>query len=69
MDKIARHLRDRVWPVVKRWNGGEDRRACIRRKLHISQVNAVEGSLANAEDERAPLLEDDVGSAVDEVRC
>ena len=45
---------------------GEDGRAGFGGQRHVAQVDAVEGRFAHAEDERAALLERDVGGAGDE---
>ena len=68
VDELAGHLGGVLGKVVERGHDGEDSRARIRRKLHIAQMDTVEGRLADAKDEAALLLEADVGGTLDEVR-
>lgn len=67
MDEVARHLGGGLGLVVERGDGGEYSGAGVGGELHIAQVDAIERRLANAEDERAALLEADVCGAMDEV--
>jgi len=67
LDELAGHFFGALGVVVEGGDGGEDGGACVGGKLHIADVDAVEGSLADAEDEGAVFFEADVGGAVDEI--
>ena len=67
VDEVARHVFGGLRVVVESGDGGEDGGACVGGELHVAQVDAVEGSLADAEDEGAVFLEADVGGALNEV--
>ena len=67
VDEVTRHLCGALGMVVERRNGREDCCSSIRGQLHVAQVDTVERSLADAKDERATLLEGDIGGAMDEV--
>jgi len=67
MDEVPRHLGGALRVIVERRDRREDGGSCVGRELHVAQVDAVERRLAHAEDERATLLEADVGGAMDEV--
>jgi len=54
-------------PIVEGRHQREDGRAGVGGSVHIADVNLIEGSLANAQHERALLFEANVGSALDEV--
>lgn len=69
VDVVAGHLGDALRVVVERGDDGEDGCASVGGELHIAQVDAVEGGLADAEDERATLFERDIGGAVNEIGC
>ena len=51
---------------VQGGHDGVDRGAGFGGEGHVAEVDEVEGGFADAEDERAALLEGDVGGAVDE---
>lgn len=68
VDELAGHFAGALRQIVKRGDGGEDGRSGVGGELHVAQVDAVEGSLADAEDEWATFLKADVGGALDEVR-
>ncbi len=68
VDEVAGHFDGGLWVVVEGRHDGEDGRASLGGELHVAQVNAIEGRLAHAEDERTALLEAYVGRALDEVR-
>jgi hypothetical protein len=67
VDEVARHLGCGLRVIVERGNGGEDGGSGVGGSLHVAQMDAVEGCLADAQDEWAALLEGDVGGAMDEV--
>ena len=53
--------------VVEGGDGGEDGGAGVGGKLHVAEVDAVEGCFADAEDEAAVFFEADIGGALDEI--
>lgn len=59
------HLLHGLGPVVKGGDDGEDGRACLGCRGHITDVDEVEGRFADAENERTALLERDIGCAFD----
>lgn len=65
--EMAGHLARVGWPVVEGGDQRVDRRSGVGGQTHVANVNLVEGRLAQAEDEREPFLEADVGGALDEV--
>ena len=67
VDEVAGHVLGGLRVVVESGNGGEDGGAGVGGKLHVAEVDAVEGCLADAEDERPLFFEADVGGALDEV--
>jgi len=64
---VAGDVFDALRVVVEGRDYGEDGGAGFRGGGHVADVNEVEWSFADAEDERAALLEADVGGAFDEV--
>ena len=54
--------------IVEGWNCREDGGSRLGCELHITQMYAVEWSLADAKDEGAALLEADIGRSMDEIR-
>ncbi len=68
VDELAGHFGGALRMVVEGGDDGEDGGSGVGGELHVAQVDAVEGSLADAEDEGAALFEADVGGALDEVR-
>ena len=68
VDELAGHFGGALRQIVERGDGGEDDGSGVGGELHVAQVDAVEGSLADAEDEWATFLETDVGGSLDEVR-
>lgn len=67
MNEVACHIVGGLGLVVEGGNDWEDGGASVRSKLHVAEVDAVEGGFADAEDEGAVFFEADVGGAVDEV--
>lgn len=65
--KLAGHLGCALGMVVECGDGGEDCGSCFCCQLHVAEMDAIEGGLAHAENERATLLEADVRGAMDEV--
>lgn len=65
--ELARHRGGILGLVVESGHHGKDRGAGVGGQAHIADVNLVERRLAYAEDERALLLEADVGSALDQI--
>ena len=63
----GRRCRRSPGPVVEGRRRREDRRAEVGEREHVPQVDAGERRLPHGEDERAALLERDVGSAADQV--
>ncbi len=66
MDEVAGHVGGGLRDIVEGGDAGIDDGAGVRGELHVADVDAVEGGLADAEDKRAALLEGDVRSALDE---
>jgi len=64
---VAGDVVDGLWMVVEGRDYGEDGRAGFGCGGHIADVNEVERGLSDAQDERAALLEADVGGPLDEV--
>lgn len=67
VDEVAGNVVDGLRVVVEGGDDGEDGGAGFGDSGHIANVNQVKGCFADAEDERAALLERDVGGALDEV--
>jgi len=67
VDEVAGDVVDGEWLIVEGGDDGEDRGAGFSDRGHVANVNEVEGSFADAEDEWTALLERDVGGALDEV--
>jgi len=67
VDELAGHVFGGLRVVVERWDDGEDSGAGVRGELHVAEVDAVEGCLADTEQEGAVFFEADVGGALDEV--
>ena len=67
MDELARHLVRVHRLVVESRNHREDCRSRVRGQAHVADVDFVERSFAQAQDEGAALLEADVGGTLDEV--
>lgn len=67
VDELAGHLGGVLRVIVESGDGRKDGCSSFGGELHVAKVNAVEGSLAHAEDERSALLEADVGGALDEI--
>src|SRR6202040_3333717 len=68
VNELAGHFFRALRVVVERGDRGEDGGAGVGGELHIAEVDAVEGSLADAEDEGAVFFEAYIGGALDEVR-
>ena len=64
---VAGYVFDRLWVVVEGGDYGEDGGAGFCCGGHVADVDEVEGSFADAEEEWATFLEADVGGALDEV--
>ena len=69
IDELASHLGCALREVVQCGNDGEYSGTGIRGKLHVAQMNAVEGCFADAEDETAALLQADVSGTLNQVVC
>ena len=67
MDEVAGHVLGGLGVIVEGGDGGEDGGSGVGGELHVAEVDAVEGGLADAEDEGAVFFEGDVRGAVDEV--
>ena len=67
VDELAGHFFGGLRVVVEGGDGGVDGGAGVGGELHVAEVDAVEGGLADAEDEGTIFFEADVGGAVDEV--
>lgn len=67
VDELPRHLRCASWVIVERGDGRKDSGSGLGCQLHIAQMDAIEWSLAHAQDKRAALFEADIGGAMDEV--
>ena len=65
VNEVACHLFSGLRQVVECRDGGKDSGSGVGGQLHVAKVNAVEGSLADAEDQGAVFFEADVGGAVD----
>ena len=59
-----RHIGRGLRLIVKGGDAGEEGRSGLRHAQHVVQVDAIEGRLAQAQDERTPLFEADVGCPV-----
>lgn len=68
VDELARHLRGALGMIVEGRDCRKDCGACLGGELHVAQMDAVEWSLADAQDEGAALLEADIGGPMDEIR-
>ena len=66
-DVVAGYVLDRLWVVIEGRDYGEDGGAGFCCGSHVADVDEVEGGFADTEEERATLLEADVGGALDEV--
>jgi hypothetical protein len=66
VDKLTRHLGGVGRLQIERWNDGKDHRSSFGGERHIAQVDAIEGRLADAENQRAALFESYIGGAGDE---
>gem|GEM_PF-16204 len=66
-DEFVGHLVGGLRLGVEGGHDGEDDGAGVCCELHVAQVDAVEGRLSQAEQERALLLEGDICGALDEV--
>jgi len=67
-DELPRHLRLIRRMVIVRRDHRIDRRARLRRILHIAQMDRIERRLAHAQNQPPPLLQADVRRALDQVR-
>ena len=67
VDELAGHFFGGLRVVVEGGDGGEDGGSGFGGELHVAEMDAVEGSLADAEDEGAVFFEADVGGPLDEV--
>jgi len=67
VNEVAGHVGCGLRVVVEGGDRGEDGGASVGRELHVAEVDAVEGSFADTEDEGAVFFEADVGGALDEV--
>ena len=67
VDEVAGDVVDGLRVVVEGGDDGEDRCAGFSDCGHVANVDEVEGSFADAEDEWTALLERDVGGALDEI--
>ena len=66
-DELFHKIVDGLRREIKCWNHRHDYRAGFVGAQHILQVHAIEGRFTQAEDERAALLEANVGGAREEV--
>ena len=67
VDEVASHSGRVLRFVVERRDAGVDDGTRFCDGSHVANLNEVKRRLADAEDERAALLQADVGSAFDEV--
>jgi hypothetical protein len=67
VDEVAGHVFGGLGVVVEGGDCGEDGGTGVGCELHVAEVDAVEGGLADAEDQGAIFFEADVGGALDEV--
>lgn len=58
-----------LWPEVHGGDYGVDDCSGLCRKRHVPQMDAVEGSFPDAENQRSLLFQCDVRGAIDESRC
>src|SRR6185437_7575942 len=63
--ELRDHRRRGLGAIVKRGGEGENGRASLVGREKVAQVDAVQGRLANRQDQPPPLLEADVGGALD----
>ena len=68
VDELAGHLGGVLRVIVEGGDDGEDGGTGVEGELHIAEMDAVERSLADAEDEGAALFEANVCSSLDEIR-
>ena len=68
VDEVAGHVLCGLGMVVKGGDCGEDGGAGVGCELHVAEVDAIEGGLADAEDQGSIFFEADVGGALDQVR-
>ena len=57
MDELAGHVLGGLRVVVEGGDGGEDGGSGVGGELHVAEMDAVEGRLADAEDEGAAFFE------------
>ena len=67
VDEVAGDVLDGLRMVVEGGNNRINRCTGFSDGGHVANVNEVEGGFADAEDERAALLEADIGGALDKV--
>jgi hypothetical protein len=67
VDVVAGDVLKRLRRVVEGGDDGVDRRACLGDRRHVADVDEVQRSFADAEDEAAAFFEADVRGSFDEV--
>ena len=67
VDEVAGHVFGGLGVVVEGGDDGEDGGAGVGGELHVAEMDAVEGGLADTEQEGAVFFEADVGGALDEI--
>lgn len=67
VDELAGHLGGALREIVECGDGGEDRGSGVGGELHVTEVDAVQRGLADAEDEWAAFFEANVGGPLDKV--
>ena len=67
VDEVACHLFGGLRQVVECRDDGKDGGSGVGGQLHVAKVDAVKGSLAYAEKQRAIFFEADISSALDEI--
>ena len=68
VDELAGHVLCGLGVVVEGGDCGKDGGAGVGGELHVAEMDAVEGGLADAQDQGSIFFEADVGSTLDQVR-
>jgi len=65
--ELACHVIKTEGVIIERWDQRKDGRPGICRPQHIAEMDLIKGCLAQAKDQRAFLLEGDVGGPLDQM--
>lgn len=67
MDELSGHFGSVLRMVIEGRNDGKDGSPRVGGKLHVAEVNAVEGRFADTKYQAAIFFQADIGGAMDEV--